>query len=130
VRRPKLTPRLVRACVRAESCDCSLHSATHKLRVRKTRLAKGLTDAQGDREFMAAYKDVHQDLKEDGMPWGTYMRLRVELRPGSYHNNLQKLGMGLASWAEFIERKKATREKVRVAAIKIANGKVSRALNM
>eukprot|EP01043_Picozoa_sp_COSAG02_P047127 COSAG02_NODE_4483_length_5304_cov_2.651297_7_plen_80_part_00 len=79
---------------------------------------------------MAAYKDAHQELKPDGVPWKLYVQQRFERTPGSYHNNLQKLSMGLASWAEFIRRKKATREKVRVAAIKIANGKVSRALNM
>ena len=33
------------------------------------------------------------------------------------------------SWGEYVHRKKATREKVRVAAVKIANRKVSRALN-
>lgn len=79
---------------------------------------------------MGAYKDVHEDLKPDGISWQLYMQQQFERTPGSYHNNLQKLTMGLASWAEFIRRKKATREKVRVAAIKIANGKVSRALHM
>eukprot|EP01043_Picozoa_sp_COSAG02_P061878 COSAG02_NODE_8407_length_2583_cov_2.408615_2_plen_102_part_00 len=100
------------------------------LRARKTTLAKGLANACNEVVFMAAYKDAHQELKPDGMSWQLYTQQRFERTPGSYHNNLQKLSMGLASWAEFIQRKKATREKVRVAAIKIANGKVSRALNM
>lgn len=108
---------------------CRLHSATHTLRVRKTTLAKGLANASENATFMSAYKDVHQESKPDGMPWMLYMQQRFERTPGSYHNNLQKLSMGLASWTEFIQRKKATREKVRVAAVKLANGKVSRALN-
>lgn len=108
----------------------SLQSATRRLRVRKTTLAKGLAKASNTAVFMAVYKDVHGQAKPDGMPWKLYMQQQFERTPGSYHNNLQKLGMGLASWAEFVRRKKAVREKVRVAAVKIANGRVSRALTM
>lgn len=86
-----------------------LREATHALRVRKKRLAKGMHVSDGD--FNAVYA-------------------KFALTPGSYTNKLQKLSMGLASWMEFIDRKKATRERVRVAAIKIAKGKVSRALHM
>jgi hypothetical protein len=107
-----------------------LQSATRRLRVRKTTIAKGLAKACSTAVFMAAYKDVHQDAKPDGMPWKLYMQQQFERTPGSYHNHLQKLGMGLASWAEFVRHKKAVREKARVAAVKIANGKVSRALTM
>jgi hypothetical protein len=55
---------------------------------------------------------------------------KFALTPGSYTNKLQKLSMGMSSWREFMGTKKATRERVRVAAIKIANGKATRALQM
>lgn len=78
---------------------------------------------------MAAYEDVHHDLKADNMTWRSYMLQRFERTPGSYYNKRHKMIKHFDIWAQFFQRKKATKKRAKVAAMKIANGQLSRALH-